>query len=102
MGSHGIFILAVQVTLPIIRDNNSRHFAVHPKMRVCVAHEHQQLHRIVSPANPVLMRGIHLHEHETQHQSNVQVEKYLCKLSHPTHRCLHDGIKTTLWNINVC
>lgn len=54
MGSHRVFIVAVQMALPVVRDDDAWHLAVHPKVRVGIAHKHQQTHGVVPPAYLVL------------------------------------------------
>lgn len=107
MGSHGIFIISIQVTLSVIGNNDAGHFAIHPKVRISIAHEYQQLHGIVPPANPVLRWDGHFQKVETKwhpsikskNEEGFQVRPW--KATHPAHGCLHDGVKTALWHVDV-
>lgn len=40
---HGIFIIVVQMTVAIIRNNNPCQFTVHPKMGIRITHKYQQM-----------------------------------------------------------
>lgn len=48
---HGVFILAVQVTEPIVRNDDAGQSAVHSKMRVGITHKDQEMEGIIPPAN---------------------------------------------------
>lgn len=48
---HGVFILAVQVTEPIVRNDNARQFAVHSKMWIGITHKDQEMEGVIPPAN---------------------------------------------------
>ena len=37
---HGVVVVFVQMTLPVVGDHDARHLAVHPKVGVCVAGKH--------------------------------------------------------------
>lgn len=51
---HGVFVINIQVTLPIIRNHNPGHLAIHPKVWVVIADKHQQTHRVIPPADLLL------------------------------------------------
>lgn len=74
VGSHGILIIAIHVTLSVIGNNDAGHFAIHPKMRISIAHEHQQLHGIVPPANPVLRWDGHFQKVGTKWHSSTKAK----------------------------
>lgn len=62
LGGHGILVVAVQVALAIIRENNASYFAVHPKMGVSIADKHQQTHGVIPPANFILQSKAKAHQ----------------------------------------
>lgn len=49
-----VFIVGIQVTLPVIGNHNTGQPAVHPEVWVAIADKHQQTHGVVPPADLVL------------------------------------------------